>query len=464
MKLYDTIAAIATPIGTGGIAIIRISGPDAETVAQRAVHVKSGKPLSNLQSHLLTLADAHHADRPDETIDEILVAVMRAPHSYTGENVVEVNCHGGFFAAGLILDQLLLCGARMAEAGEFTRRAFMNGKTDLLEAEATIDIIDSHSRLGLQNAAKSLTGGLSAKVAAAREQVIALTSHISAAADYPDEVDELGRTELFEKLNQIKNTIQTLIDGFTTGRILKDGICTAIVGKPNVGKSSILNALARADRAIVTDIPGTTRDVIEEYINIQGASLRLLDTAGIRTGADEVESIGIERARENMRLAELCLFVIDSENGITEDDIHIAADLRDKNVLLILNKTDQGTIDRAEAQALLHIPEEAIIETATPKGAEAMGIDRLEQAIADKFLTGKVTAGEVYISNERQKDALIKARGALDRVFDAFDAGLPYDMLYVDLEDTLSALGEVDGVTVQEEIIDQVFSRFCVGK
>lgn len=284
------------------------------------------------------------------------MAVMRAPRSYTGEDVVEINCHGGFFAADRILNELLAAGARLAEGGEFTRRAFFNGKTDLTGAEAAMDIIDSHSGLGLQNAAQSLTGALAKKIGALREEVIAITSHISAAADYPEEVDAPERTAAERSLAELQTGIQALLGTFETGRMLRDGILTVIAGRPNVGKSSLLNALARSDRAIVTDIPGTTRDVIEEYINLGGAALRLLDTAGIRTGADEVEQIGIDRAKARLREADLCLFVIDSAAGIAPEDIRIAEELQGKNVLLLLNKTDQEVrVTREQAAEALGI-------------------------------------------------------------------------------------------------------------
>ena len=465
MKLHDTIAAIATPIGTGGIAILRISGSEAEAIAQRVAAARSGLPLRSLESHKLTLCNIHKLDQPDVLIDEALVAVMRAPRSYTGEDVVEINCHGGFFAADRILNELLAAGARLAEGGEFTRRAFFNGKTDLTGAEAAMDIIDSHSGLGLQNAAQSLTGALAKKIGALREEVIAITSHISAAADYPEEVDAPERTAAERSLAELQTGIQALLGTFETGRMLRDGILTVIAGRPNVGKSSLLNALARSDRAIVTDIPGTTRDVIEEYINLGCAALRLLDTAGIRTGADEVEQIGIDRAKARLREADLCLFVIDSAAGIAPEDIRIAEELQGKNVLLLLNKTDQEVrVTREQAAEALGIQPSRVIETATPKDGPASGIDTLEAAISSMFLSGHMRSGEVYLSNTRQRDSLRKAMDALTRAMEANRAGMPYDLLYVDLEDVLSALGEVTGATVQEEIIDQVFARFCVGK
>lgn len=465
MKIYDTIAAVATPIGSGGVAIIRVSGEDAVRISQSIIKTRSGKALSELESHKLTLSYVCDPDAENDIIDQALVAVMFSPSSYTGEDVVEINCHGGYFAAQTILDRLLKAGARLAEPGEFTRRAFMNGKTDMLGAEAAIDIIDSHSNLGLQNAAKSLCGALSDRINALRERIIAITAHISAAADYPEEVDEPDTSELCGEIAGISSEIDKLLSGFNTGKILRDGITTVIVGKPNVGKSSILNALARADRAIVTDIPGTTRDIIEEYINIKGAALRLMDTAGIRAADDEVEQIGVELAKESIDKADLCLFVIDSAAALTDEDYQIADKLKNSTALAILNKTDKGgeaTKDMIIRE--LGFPESAIVETATPKDEPPSGIEALEDKIADMFITGKADTGEVFISNERQKDSLLKAKNSISLALDAAENGAPFDLLYIDLEDSLSALGEVIGLTVQEEIIDQVFSRFCVGK
>ena len=292
-----------------------------------------------------------------------------------------------------------------------------------------------------------------------------ITSHISAAADYPEEVDAPDRDETEEKLCDLENGIEALLDTFETGRMLRDGITTVIVGRPNVGKSSMLNALSRTERAIVTDIPGTTRDVIEEYINIGGVSLRLLDTAGLRDGADEVEQLGIDRAKGHIKEADLCLFVLDSSQPLSEDDMEIAAELKNRNVIILLNKTDKDQkIYVADVTEKMELQNELVIETATPKGGQLLGIDKVEKAIAEMFLSKKINSGQVYINNARQRDSLLKALDALKAAKEGNEMGVPYDLLYVDLEDVLSALGEVTGVTVQEEIIDQVFSRFCVGK
>lgn len=466
MKIFDTIAAIATPIGSGGIAIIRVSGEDSEKIAEKIIKPKNGKPITSLESHKLTLSSVHRPSDESFVIDEALVSVMRAPNSFTGETVVEINCHGGYLAASAILNMLLGCGARMAEAGEFTRRAFMNGKTDMLGAEATMDIIDAKSDLGLSNAAKSLGGALSQKINALRGAVMDITANISATADYPDEVDPLSGDELAEKLKPVLEDINSLINGFETGKILRDGITTVIVGKPNVGKSSLLNALTRTDRAIVTDIPGTTRDTIEEYISLKGASLRLLDTAGIRANAaDEVEQIGIERALDNIEIADLCLFVLDSSGNLDERDENIAEKLRGKNTIFILNKTDKASaITSKDICEKFKVNTDDIVETSAPLGGSVTGIDCLENRIAEKFAIGELKSGDVFISNTRQRDSLVKAKKSVELALSGSENGMPFDLLYVDLEDALSALGEVVGTTVQEEIIDAVFSRFCVGK
>ena len=464
MNIFDTIAAIATPIGSGGVAIIRVSGEAAESAAQAVVSLRNGKTLAEAESHRLYLADIHKTENTDAILDEALVSVMRAPRSYTGETVVEINCHGGYFAADSILKEILSSGARLAEAGEFTRRAFVNGKTDMIGAEAVMDIIDADSRLGLANAAKSLGGGLSDKINAARDTILEITANISAAADYPDEVEPLSKEEVSERINHALDEINKLIDGFETGRILRDGIAAVITGKPNAGKSSLLNAITRSDRAIVTDIPGTTRDTIEERVNIKGAAMRLLDTAGIRAETDDkIEQIGIERALSGIEEADLCIFVADSSRDLTDEDYRIIEAIRGKNAICALNKTDKETVLTADIIAKkTGLSLDDIVETAAPEGGKAIGVEALEERIAEKFALGDISSGDVYISNVRQRDSLVRARESLVLALEGTD--MPFDLLYVDLEDALSALGEVTGQTVQEEIIDRVFSRFCVGK
>lgn len=463
MKEFDTIAAIATPVGVGGVAIIRISGEGAEAAASGIAFPKSGKAIAELESHKLTLSDIRRVS-DGVILDEALVAVMRAPHSYTGETVVEINCHGGYFAAESIMEELFRAGVRQAEAGEFTRRSFVNGKTDLIGAEAVIDLIHSNSSLGQSNAAKALSGELSKKVDKIREKAVLFAANISAVADFPDEIDPIPAEELRERVDEISADIEEMLAGFSKGKILRDGITTVIAGRPNVGKSSLLNALSRSERAIVTDIPGTTRDVIEEYVNVKGVALKLVDTAGIRESDNSVEKIGIEKARENIEKADLCLFVLDSSREITPEDIEIFKYTKDKKVIVILNKTDMAEITPEDACRVLGVEQDMLVLTATPKDGQVSGIDSLENKITRMFLEGGIAAGDVFISNDRQKNALIRAKQIAEGMKSCIDAELPADMLYVDLEEVIAALGEVTGLTVQDEIIDRVFERFCVGK
>lgn len=463
MKMFDTIAAVATPIGVGGISVIRISGESADTVLSRIARLKNGKSVSECESHKMYLADILRAD--GTIVDEALVTIMRAPRSYTGEDVAEISCHGGFFAAEAVMEELFKIGVRQAEAGEFTRRAFINGKTDLLRSEAVIDVIHAKSAQAQSNAAKVLSGKLSEKVGEIRTKALEFASELSAAADYPEEADELTEEFMCTRIDDIRSDIQRMTDGFAIGKILRDGIFTVITGRPNVGKSSVLNALCRTERAIVTDIPGTTRDTVEEYVSIGGPVLRLVDTAGIREGAGTVEQIGIERARENIEQADLCLFVIDASMPLSDDDIRIAESLSGKTVIALLNKNDKAAEYSDEYYAeKLGFDAECFVRTAVPKYGGASGISELEKKITERFMRGGISKDDVFISNDRQKNALLKAQKLFEGMRGAVAAGTPADLLYIDLEEAIDALGEVTGQTVQDEIIDRVFERFCVGK
>ena len=444
MKLYDTIAAIATPIGIGGITIIRISGENAVEIASSLAKPKSGIALSEAESRKLYLCDIYDNGR---LLDEALVTVMRAPASYTGEDVVEINCHGGYIAARSVLDAALTHGARLAEAGEFTRRAFINGKTDLTRVEATADLIDANSRFGAQNAANALAGRLAEKISALRETLLDLASEISAAADYPEEIEEIDRKSFEARLIEVKDSISGLISGFETGKILRNGICTVIVGRPNVGKSSVLNALAGVERAIVTDIPGTTRDVIEENINLGGIALRLL-----------------QKSLENISSADLCIFVADSSEEICAEDLNIIKELRSKNTIVLLNKADKAEPDVLKYADELGVKPSDVIVTAAPKDAPPRGIDKLCEEIKKRFLSGEISSEDVFITSEHQKMSLSAAMSSIDNMLSCINSGAPDDLLFVDLEDAVTALGEITGETVQDEIIDRVFERFCVGK
>ena len=463
MKFFDTICAIATPRGSGGIAIIRISGEDALASVDKIAFPVSGKVFSSIESHKMTLCAIK--DREGRVIDEALVVSMLAPKSYTGEDVVEIQCHGGTMTARLIMDELQSLGVRHAQAGEFTRRAFINGKVDLSGAEAVMDIIDAKSRLGVYDAANSLTGKLGNKIKTLREEVLSLAARLSAAADFPDEIEEIDGSEFLDKVGKIDAEIEKLIESFEKGRFVRDGVRVSIVGRPNVGKSSLLNALLGEDRAIVTNIPGTTRDTVEEYINMGGLALHLTDTAGIRESEDAVEKIGIERAKKSVLEADLVLFVLDSSEELSSEDIEIAKSLENKNVMAVLNKQDQAprlTIE--EIEKTMGIEKEDIIPLAVPQNGEKIGLETLEKRICDKFVISGGVGEEISISNRRHRDALVAAKKALMNLKEGINMGVPYDLLYIDLEDAAVGLGEITGETVQEEIVNSVFEKFCVGK
>ncbi len=462
MQFFDTIAAISTPVGSGGVGIIRISGETATLVAAPLIFAYNKKNLSEFESHKLVLSEIKSLCEKT-VLDEALVTVMKAPHSFTGEDVVEIQCHGGYIVARRILDELINSGARLAEPGEFTRRAFMNGKTDLLKAEASLDLINSSSYLGAENAAKAVTGKLSEKINALRETALKLAANISAAADYPDEVDAIEEDELKNKITKIETEIKNLLSGFEKGKMLREGVLTVIAGKPNVGKSSILNALLREDKAIVCDIPGTTRDVIEDFVNLKGLTLRISDTAGIRNSEDKIEQIGIMRAYENIKSADLCLYIVDSSSELSSEDFEIFDRIRKRKFIVVMNKTDiKGKNEKSEVARKLGIGEENIVSTFVPKDKE-QDISALEDKILEMFLSEGISSSDVYITGERQKNALIRALEAVENIKNQSDPAMQ-DLLYIDLENLISALGEITGETVQEEIIDKVFSDFCVGK
>ncbi len=463
MEFFDTIAAIATPAGSGGISIIRISGEEAAAYAEKLVFPVSGKRFSDLESHKMTLSKIK--TRSGKLIDEALAVIMRTPKSYTGEDVVEIHSHGGTMAARLIMDELQNLGVRAAEGGEFTRRAFINGKTDLSAAEAVMDIIDAKSKLGLYDAANNLSGKLGKKIKNLRDEVLSLAARLSAAADFPDEIDEIDDIEFIKKTEKIRNEIQKLIDSFEKGKLIRDGVTTVIVGKPNVGKSSLLNALLGEERAIVTDIPGTTRDTVEEYVILGGLALKLKDTAGIRESSDTVEKIGIERAKNSINDADLVLFMLDSSKEISAEDREIAISVENKNKIVILNKQDKRAVLTKEIIGReLGMSETDVIPLALPEEGEKVGLEALEKLICDRFIENDMGDDKVRISSRRHRDCLVRAMSAMANLTVGLEGGMPKDLLYIDLEDAAAGLGEITGETVQEEIVSQVFEKFCVGK
>jgi tRNA modification GTPase len=455
----DTIAAISTPLGEGGIAVIRVSGPDAVDIVNGVFSAK--KSLAEVPSHTI-----HYGNIVDpesgERIDEVLVSVMRAPRSFTREDVVEVNCHGGIISVKKILDLLLSRGCRLAEPGEFTKRAFLNGRIDLAQAEAVIDLIRSKSDRAYSVAAKQAEGSLSRRVKELRQHLLELMAHIEVNIDYPEhDVEEMTNELIRSRCGEAIGKIDSLLKTAEQGKILREGIETVIVGRPNVGKSSLLNLLAHENKAIVTDIPGTTRDVIEEYVTVSGIPLRLLDTAGIRETADIVEKIGVERSKNALAQADLVLLVLNYNEPLHEDEISLLEQVKMRKVLVIVNKTDLP--QRLDVDAVRrYIPAEQLVMMSIQREE---GLDKLEEAISRMFYSGQMeTADAAYVSNVRHIHLLKRARSHLQDALASAENGVPIDMIQIDIKNAWEALGEIIGDAVGESLIDQIFSQFCLGK
>ena len=451
----DTIAAIATPHGTGGISVIRVSGSESISICDKIFKAKSKKTLASAKTHTI-----HYGNIvvDGETIDEVLVSVMRAPNTFTREDTVEINCHGGLVVTEKVLLSVISAGATLASPGEFTKRAFLNGRIDLSQAEAVIDIINSPSSLALSVAANQLGGALSHDINSLRDKVLEILAKINVTIDYPEEdIDDVEKNTLIAELESIKNKISELLDTSHRGKLIRDGINTVICGKPNVGKSSILNLLARDTRAIVTDIAGTTRDVIEERISIGNVVLNVYDTAGIRDTSDKIESLGIDKSKECIKNAELVLFVADSVTGISDEDREIFENLNKKNVIVILNKSDIGNLEGDNI-----FKDYPLVKLSAKTGD---GLDNLSAVIEDMFNLGKITAGDNNaITNLRHKEALSSALKSVSSALSALGNCVPYDIVSIDLTDCVFHLGEITGKTVSDEIVDKIFARFCLGK
>ncbi len=450
-----TIAAIATPHGTGGISVIRVSGSECINICDKIFRAKSNKSLVDAKTHTI-----HYGNIAvdGKIIDEVLVSVMRAPNTFTREDTVEINCHGGLVVTEKVLLAVISAGATLAAPGEFTKRAFLNGRIDLSQAEAVIDIINSPSSLALSVAANQLGGSLSEDINNLRDSILEILAQINVTIDYPEEdIDDIEKEELITKLKDAREKMSALLESSHRGKLIKDGINTVICGKPNVGKSSILNLLARDARAIVTDIAGTTRDVIEERITIGNAVLNVFDTAGIRNTSDTIESLGIDKSKECIKNAELVLFVADSVTGISEEDKEIFESLDKKNVIVILNKSDIADI---KADKLFE--DYTVIKLSAKTGT---GLDDLSSAVEEMFKLGQISAGDNNaITNLRHKEALGSALNSLSAAIVSLEECIPYDIVSIDLTDCASRLGEITGKTVSDEIVDKIFARFCLGK
>lgn len=451
----DTIAAIATAPGEGGIGIIRISGKRALEVGEEVFSSFRGKKLGDYPGRLLY----GHIVKQEEKLDEVLAVYLKAPHTYTTEDVVELHCHGGMMATRLVLEWVVYNGARMAEPGEFTKRAFLNGRIDLSQAEAIQDIISAKTSRSYAVAQSQLKGSLSEKIKKIRDKVTEDVAKITVAVDFPEEdTPEVTYEELRESMNSVWTQMTNLLSTFETGRMLKEGLKTAIVGKPNVGKSSLLNEMLEEQRAIVTDIEGTTRDVIEEMIMIEGIPLRIIDTAGIRTTEDVVEQIGVERSKQMMEEADLVLLLLDTSRELTQEDRDILSMSRGKKRILLLNKTDLPSLwTREELDT-----RERILETSILKKE---GIDALKKMIKELVFRGEVVIDrEGMLTNVRHKDALTKAIRSSEDALRSIGEELPLDILETDFKNCWDALGEITGESVSEDLLDTIFKNFCIGK
>ncbi|HDM4277849.1 TPA: tRNA uridine-5-carboxymethylaminomethyl(34) synthesis GTPase MnmE [Staphylococcus aureus] len=456
----DTITSISTPMGEGAIGIVRLSGPQAVEIADK---LYKGKHLLNdVPSH--TINYGHIIDpESKEVIEEVMVSVLRAPKTFTREDIIEINCHGGILTINRVLELTMTYGARMAEPGEFTKRAFLNGRIDLSQAEAVMDFIRSKTDRASKVAMNQIEGRLSDLIKKQRQSILEILAQVEVNIDYPeyDDVEDATTEFLLEQSKEIKQEINRLLDTGAQGKIMREGLSTVIVGKPNVGKSSMLNNLIQDNKAIVTEVAGTTRDVLEEYVNVRGVPLRLVDTAGIRETEDIVEKIGVERSRKALSQADLILFVLNNNEALTQEDYTLYEVVKNEDVIVIVNKMDlEQNIDINEVKDM--IGDTPLIQISMLKQE---GIDELEIQIRDLFFGGEVQNQDMtYVSNSRHISLLKQARQTIQDAIDAAESGVPMDMVQIDLTRTWEILGEIIGETASDELIDQLFSQFCLGK
>ena len=463
----QTIAAIATGLTESGIGIIRISGPESYEIIRKIFRTKSGKEPDLQESHRVHYGFIMNVSREtsDQFLDEVLMLNMKGPRSYTGEDTIEIDCHGGVLMMKRVLDTVIRSGARLAQPGEFTKRAFLNGRLDLSQAEAVIDVINAKNDRALRASVAQLKGSVSRRIRECREKLLEDTAYIEAALDDPEHIELDGFSEkLGQDVEETEKILRHLIDTAEDGRIMKEGIRTAIVGKPNAGKSSLLNVLLGEERAIVTDIAGTTRDTLEETINLKGVTLNMIDTAGIRETEDTVERIGVERALKAAREADLVIYVVDSSVPLEEADRQITSFLNEnqKKAIVLLNKNDlKPAVTEGELRDLL--PKETRILSVSAK--EEAGIRELEDLIEEMFYRGGISYNdELYITSARQKEALIHAVSSLEQVKNSIAQDMPEDFYSIDLMNAYTELGYILGEEVDEDLVNEIFSKFCMGK
>ncbi|MGL4970060.1 MAG: tRNA uridine-5-carboxymethylaminomethyl(34) synthesis GTPase MnmE [Cetobacterium sp.] len=455
--MFDTIAAISTPRGEGGIGIVRMSGSDSLCILTKIFKPISNKEVNELRNFSINYG---HLYDGEELIDEVLVSIMKGPNTYTKEDIVEINCHGGFLITERVLELVLKSGARIAEIGEFTRRAFLNGRLDLTQAEAVIDLIHGKTDKSISLSLNQLRGDLREQIDILKKQLLDVSAHVNVVLDYPEEgIDDPLPDDLVDNLHNVVNTTDALIKSYSKGKMIKEGVKTAIVGKPNVGKSSLLNSILREERAIVTHIAGTTRDVIEEVVNLNGVPLVLVDTAGIRKTDDLVENIGVEKSKELIDKADLILFVVDNSRELDEEDIKIHERIQADKVIGLINKTDVDS--KLDITPLTKIKKWIKISA-----LEKIGIDSMEKEIYNYIVSGQVedSSEKLVITNVRHKSALEKTKAAVENIFETINIGLPMDLIAVDLKEALDSLSEVTGEISNEDLLDHIFSNFCVGK
>lgn len=457
---FDTIAAISTPPGEGGISIIRISGVDALKTASQ---IYRGKDLNKVNSHTINYGHIIDPENGNE-VDEVMVSVMRAPHTYTKEDIVEINCHGGIVATNRILQIILGLDARLAKPGEFTERAFLNGRIDLSQAEAVMDLIRAKTDQSMKVALDQLDGNLSHLITNLRQNILDVLAQVEVNIDYPeyDDVETMTARLLKEKAIEVKAKIQQLLSTAKQGKVLRDGLATAIIGHPNVGKSSILNHLLHEDKAIVTDVAGTTRDVIEEYVNVQGVPLKLVDTAGIHETEDKVEKIGVDRSRKALLQADLVILVLDSSVPLRDEDRELLRETNYMQRIVVLNKSDlEVKINLNELQE--YVDDKEIIKSSA---VSPLGTKDLEDRIAAMFFAGSIenTSNNIMVTNARHIGLLKQAETALDAVLEGIETGMPVDLVQIDMTRAWDLLGEITGDNYQDELLDQLFSQFCLGK
>ncbi|MBK5241130.1 tRNA uridine-5-carboxymethylaminomethyl(34) synthesis GTPase MnmE [Clostridium sp.] len=458
MKEFDTIAAIATSIGEAGISIIRVSGDKAIEMVGSIFLGKKNRGLHDIKPY--TMRYGHIIDKNGSRLDEVIISYMKGPKSFTAEDTIEINCHGGVVGTNIILKEIIRAGARMAEPGEFTKRAFLNGRIDLSEAEAVIDIIRAKTELSLKSALMQSEGTISREIKIIRNKLLTVIAHIEATVDYPEEdMEEVTAEKVNEDVTALISEIDMLLSTADEGKILREGLSTVIVGKPNVGKSSLLNALVKEKRAIVSDIPGTTRDAIEEYINIEGIPIKIVDTAGIRETEDVVEKIGVEKSKEKIDEADLVILILDLSSKIENEDRQIIEYIKDKKYIVLLNKSDLG--GKIEMSELKNLKSKYITNVSIKTGE---GLDHVKEYIKDLFFNGEIKTEGIFVTNNRHKQALIRASENLESSLKALEYTKAIDLASIDIRNAWTNLGEITGESLEEDIIHKIFSEFCLGK